>query len=238
MPLTYFLGRAYFLASLASLTTIAHAVDPIPIPSRTILTNSATYFRDRSPGPSLLGLPPLILSCARESSSGNFALAFCATSGSNRYMMSGQRHCPFCKAPSSGRCSHLALAVEARDLVRRCVEFSHGESQWRTVCEQRRVRLQRSGEWSPECEDFTWLETAFCDEFLKGLRWFGGMEYEWRTGPKPEQGGFWVLLWSKEPQHLWWELLDKFERQRDNVAIGQHGQPPLFWPGAPDNARL
>jgi hypothetical protein len=68
------------------------------------------------------------------------------------------------------------------------------------------------GEWTPEREDFTWLETAFCDEFLKPLRWFGGMDYEWRTGTRPEQGGFYVLLWSKEPQRLWWELQDELER--------------------------
>jgi hypothetical protein len=39
------------------------------------------------------------------------------------------------------------------------------------------------------------------------------MEYEWRSGPKPKQTGFWVLLWSKDPRQLWWELLDEFERQ-------------------------
>ena len=70
-----------------------------------------------------------------------------------------------------------------------------------------------TGEWSPEREDYTWLETAFCDEFLKRLTWFGGMEYEWRSGPRPKQTGFWVLLWSKDPRQLWWELRDEFERQ-------------------------
>ena len=65
----------------------------------------------------------------------------------------------------------------------------------------------------PERDDFTWLETAFCDEVLKRLTWFGGIDYEWRTGPKPGQGGFWVLLWSKDPQRLWWDLRDEFERQ-------------------------
>jgi hypothetical protein len=39
------------------------------------------------------------------------------------------------------------------------------------------------------------------------------MEYEWRAGPKPKQTGFWVLLWSKDPRQLWWELRDEFERQ-------------------------
>ena len=47
------------------------------------------------------------------------------------------------------------------------------------------------------------------------------MDYEWRTGSKPEHGGFWVLLWSKDAQRLWWELRDEFERQSSN-----HIQPP------------
>jgi len=113
----------------------------------------------------------------------------------------------------------------------------HGQSQWDKLCSQRRSQLQRTGEWSPERDDFTWLETAFCEEFLKRLRWFGGMDYEWRTGPRPEQGGFWVLLWSKDPQYLWWELLDQFERQRDRVPASPHPEIPLFRSG-PSDARL
>ncbi len=57
-----------------------------------------------------------------------------------------------------------------------------------------------------------WLETAFCQKFLRRLLWFGGLEHEWRTGPRLNQGGFWVLLWSKDPTRLWWELRDEFER--------------------------
>ena len=110
-------------------------------------------------------------------------------------------------------CEHLALAAEGRDFVRRCVELCQGEKQWRALCETRHRQGLASGEWSPEREDYTWLETAFCEEFLKRLTWFGGMEYEWRTGPDPAQAGFWVLLWSKDPQRLWWELCDEFERQ-------------------------
>ena len=110
-------------------------------------------------------------------------------------------------------CGHLALAVEGRDFVRRCVECCQAQHQWREVCELRRGQLHRSGDWSPELEDFTWLETAFCNEFLKDLRWFGGLDYEWRMGPKPGQGGFWVLLWSKNPQRLWWELRDNLEQR-------------------------
>ena len=110
-------------------------------------------------------------------------------------------------------CEHLAVAAEGRDFVRHCVELCQGEKQWHALREWRHRQGVASGEWSPEREDYTWLETAFCHEFLKRLRWFGGMEYEWRSGPKGSQTGFWVLLWSKDPQRLWWELHDEFERQ-------------------------
>jgi hypothetical protein len=127
--------------------------------------------------------------------------------------MINQKHCPFCKTPAKHTCSHLALGVEARDFVRRCVELSQGQKPWVTLCNQRRELLRRTGDWSPEKEDFTWLETAFRDEFLRPLTWFGGMDHEWRTSPKTTQSGFWVILWSKDPQRLWWELRDQFERQ-------------------------
>ncbi|MCX6924390.1 MAG: hypothetical protein NT154_14430 [Verrucomicrobia bacterium] len=110
-------------------------------------------------------------------------------------------------------CMHLALAAEGRYFVRQCVELCQGEKQWRALREWRQRQWQASGDWSPEREDYLWLETAFCEEFLKRLRWFGGMDYEWRSGPKPAQTGFWVLLWSKDPRGLWWELRDEFERQ-------------------------
>ena len=127
--------------------------------------------------------------------------------------MISQKHCPVCLTPARRGCSHLALAVEARDFVRACVDHCQGQSAWHALCQSRRGELQRAGNWSPEREDFTWLETAFCDEFLKPLHWFGSMDYEWRTGAKPEQGGFWVLLWSKDPEKLWWELRDRIDRQ-------------------------
>jgi hypothetical protein len=127
--------------------------------------------------------------------------------------MIDQKHCPFCRTLASEGCKHLAVAAEGRDFVRRCVELCQGEKHWRALGERRRRERLLTGEWSPEREDCTWLETAFCDQFLKRLRWFGGMEYEWRSGPKPKQTGFWVLLWSRDPQQLWWELLDEFERQ-------------------------
>jgi hypothetical protein len=127
--------------------------------------------------------------------------------------MINQKHCPFCKTPASDGCKHLAVAVEGRDFVRRCVELCQGEKQWRALCDARRRRRSVTGEWSPEREDYAWLETAFCDEFLKRLTWFGGMESEWRSGPKPNQTGFWVLVWSKDPRQLWWELRDEFDRQ-------------------------
>ncbi len=74
-----------------------------------------------------------------------------------------------------------------------------------------------------------WLETAFCDRFLKPLVWFGGLEYEWRSGPRPEQGGFWVLLWSKDPQRLWWELRDHLERSVVVLPPEQSKAPWLIW---------
>ncbi len=127
--------------------------------------------------------------------------------------MINQKHCPICKTPAVESCSHLALAAEARDFVHRCVELCQGQKQWQALCQRFRNQLHRTGEWSPEKEDFTWLETAFRDQFLQRLAWFGGMDHEWRTNPASALGGFWVLLWSKDPQRLWWELLDEFERQ-------------------------
>jgi hypothetical protein len=114
-------------------------------------------------------------------------------------------------------CEHLALAAEGRDFVRRCVELCQGDKPWRALCAARHREGLASGEWSPEREDYTWLETAFCDEFLKSLTWFGGMEYEWRSRRKPAQAGFWVLLWSKVPRQLWWELRDELDRQSKEV---------------------
>jgi len=139
--------------------------------------------------------------------------------------MIGQRHCPFCRVPSAQECSHLALAFEARDFVRGCVQKCAGERSWRTLCALRLAQRRRSGEWSPEVEDFTWLESAFCEEFLKPLRWFGAIDYEWRTGPKPGEGGFWVLLWTRSPQRLWWELRDHFEREIQELQEAELNPP-------------
>jgi|ERR1017187_660899 hypothetical protein len=139
--------------------------------------------------------------------------------------MIDQKHCPFCKTPASTGCKHLAVAVEGRDFVRRCIELCQGEKQWRGLCDSRRRRRLTTGEWSPEREDYTWLETAFCDEFLKRLTWFGGMDYELRSGPRPNQTGFWVLVWSKDPRQLWWELRDEFERQTQEMRPHRGGGP-------------
>jgi len=127
--------------------------------------------------------------------------------------MLGEKQCPICSRPSSRGCPHLALAAEARDFVRRCIESSQAMGQWQFLCERRRGTLRTGGDWSPEHEDFMWLETAFCSEFLNHLRWFAGIDYEWRTDRRLERGGFWVLLWSKEPRRLWWELRDEIEKQ-------------------------
>jgi len=115
-------------------------------------------------------------------------------------------------------CAHLALAVEARDFVRACIAHCEGEREWSALRQQRQERRLLSGEWSPEQEDFTWLENAFCDAFLKQLRFFGSLDHEWRLNPGDGRGGFWVLLWSKSPRHLWWELKDELDRQRSGPA--------------------
>jgi hypothetical protein len=140
--------------------------------------------------------------------------------------MINQRHCPYCKAAAIQGCAHLAVAVEARDFVRRCIESCQGHLLWETLCDRRREQQRLESR-----EDFTWLETAFCDQFLKHLRWFGGIDYEWRTGPKLEQGGFWVLLWSKEPRQLWWELRDEIERRVTLPALAPapDKSPSLLW---------
>jgi len=135
-----------------------------------------------------------------------------------------QRHCPICKTPAFRGCHHLALAAEGREFVRRCVELSNGQIPWRTLCHQR-----KTGERHTEPEDFTWLETAFCDKFLKHLVWFNGMDHEWRTGPRPDQGGFWVLVWSRDPQQMWWELREEFERKCARAPVGAEPSPWLIW---------
>ncbi len=127
--------------------------------------------------------------------------------------MIDQKHCPFCGVPAANTCPHLALACEGRDFIRRCLDNCQALPQWHSLCKQHRLRQREHAGWSPEQEDFTWLETAFCDKFLKHLTGFGGLDYEWRSGPKAGQGGFWVLLWSKNPQRLWWELRDEIEKQ-------------------------
>ena len=124
--------------------------------------------------------------------------------------------CPFCQTPALTGCAHLALAVEGRDFVSRCVELCQGQRQWQALCQDCRTRREFNGDWSPEQEDWLWLETAFCEKFLRRLLWFGGLDHEWRSGPRPEQGGYCVLLWSKDPARLWWELRDEFERQMLN----------------------
>jgi hypothetical protein len=125
------------------------------------------------------------------------------------------KYCPFCQTPATTGCSHLALAAEGRDFVRRCVELCEGQIQWQALCQQNRTLRRQRGDWSPDKEDFMWLETAFYEKFLRHQLWFGGMDYEWRSGPRLDQGGFWVLLWSKDPARLWWELRDEFERQTE-----------------------
>jgi hypothetical protein len=145
--------------------------------------------------------------------------------------MINQRNCPFCNEAAGKGCAHLALAIEARDFVGRCIELCQGQLLWQTFCQQRQEQQHLAGQGSPEREDFTWLESAFCDQFLKHLHWFGGIDYEWRTGRRLENGGFWVLLWSKDPRQLWWELREELERRTSMAAFmpPQENAPWLIW---------
>lgn len=106
--------------------------------------------------------------------------------------------CPFCQSRADVGCEHLALAAAPGDFVRRCVERAAAQTAWRTLCEP-----------DPRA-DFTWLETDFAERFFTALHWFGGLQYEWRR-PEGNDAGrqLWVLLWSKNPQRLWWELADR-----------------------------
>ncbi len=114
-------------------------------------------------------------------------------------------------------CDHLALAVPGRDFVTRCIDAARAHRQWQRLCDMVHQKRSSMKNWTPDCEDFTWLETSFCEIFLKKLRWFGGIDHEWRTGGCLERGGFYVLLWSKSPQRLWWELSDQVDREADAV---------------------
>ena len=129
-------------------------------------------------------------------------------------------------------CTHLALAVEGRDFVRRCVELCQGEKQWRALGEWRRRQRIATGEWSPEREDYTWLETAVLRRIPQAADLVRGAGVP-TGGPtlRPAQAGFWVLLWSKDPRQLWWELRDEFERQATEKR-GRSG-PQVLSPEAP-----
>lgn len=105
----------------------------------------------------------------------------------------------------------MAIAVKSQHFVTRCVQAAQAEALWGRFCRQTR-EVQREEGWG-ELPDFTWIESAFSDEFLKQLEWFGGISYEWRAAEPPHQGGdLWVLVWSKDPQKLWWQLRDKLEK--------------------------
>jgi hypothetical protein len=130
-----------------------------------------------------------------------------------------QKRCPFCRALAQNGCAHLAVACDGRDFVNRCVELCHGQTRWQTICDVHAREVDRPTGSSPaRLLDFTWIETAFCEKFLKHLRWFGGLDLEWRTTPNPKQAGSWALLWSRDPQRLWWELFDDLDRQAEELT--------------------
>lgn len=124
--------------------------------------------------------------------------------------------CPFCGKPSTRGCAHLALAADSPNFVRECVDRAQGQELWRRICEQMR-EAQRAEGWGV-LPDFTWSETMFCDELLRRLSWFGRMTYEWRSLRPGGPTRFWVLLWSRDPRRLWWELHDALERRAAAVA--------------------
>ena len=115
--------------------------------------------------------------------------------------MNANATCPYCQTPATASCPHLALAAEPRDFVSHCVAACHGDSAWQRLC---RANAKA---------DFTWLETAFADHFLKPLDWFGSLAHEWRSAGKSRQRDVWALVWSPDPQKLWWELRDHLEAQ-------------------------
>jgi hypothetical protein len=116
-------------------------------------------------------------------------------------------NCPICRAPVENRCAHLALSATAVDFVRACIEACHGQQPWSLLREDTSA-------------DFTWIESAFSDRFLRKLAWFGAMASEWR-GDLPRGGDLLVALWSKDPQRLWWELRDELERQAERIVLLQ-----------------
>src|SRR6266487_3858369 len=127
--------------------------------------------------------------------------------------MTEGKYCPFCGAASARSCPHLALAARATEFVGRCIENCHGEASWQVLMNNRgnALLLYRFGS-----DDFLWLETSFSFQFLERLGLFGRMEYEWREGGRASVREMWVLLWSKQPQRLWWQLWDELERQTDD----------------------
>lgn len=145
--------------------------------------------------------------------------------------MVNQRYCPFCKSAARHGCEHLALAAPGRDFVQRCIDSAQAQLQWRALCSRAHEEAKSTPSF-PDHADFTWLETAFCQRFLAQLRWFGSMDYEWRSTEDPEVSGFHVLLWSRHPQWLWWELHDEIDRQLNashHVPVaGSQRQPDLF----------
>ncbi len=136
-----------------------------------------------------------------------------------------QKLCPFCRTPSRRGCVHLALASDGPDFVRRCIDICHGHRPWEILCgdfggeEEKPSRArERAKGLAMRPFDFTWIETAFCDKFLKHLSWFRGLDHEWRTTSDGKQGGLWALLWSKDPQLLWCELLEELKQQADALS--------------------
>ena len=115
--------------------------------------------------------------------------------------------CPYCRNPATKGCAHLALATAPRDFVWLCIEQSASTFDWRGICKR------------DENADFLWLETAFCERFLKPLHWFGNLSYEWRERGSSATRDQLAILWSPSPRKLWWELRDHIEKYAHSSAI-------------------
>ena len=113
--------------------------------------------------------------------------------------MKADAQCPFCRVAAATGCPHLALAADPRDFVARCVALAQAQTIWPKLTGQ-----------NPSA-DFLWLETDFCENLLRPLAHFSAMEYEWHLPANARRRQVRVLLWSRAPQKLWWELRDRLE---------------------------
>lgn len=111
----------------------------------------------------------------------------------------GPIFCPICQASAEGGgCDHLALGVEHRSFIGRCVEASGSGGRWRAIANY-------------DSEDHMWLEEAFARKFLIGCAGFAGVAFAWRDVPGSGRRELWGWVWAKEVRKVWWDLADRLE---------------------------